>query len=150
MRSSFSDVLWIVCGLGIVAAFYSLKGSAKEWEAYGKRGLFMESLRGDAETPRSQRALDAERDDEIRQMVEAANSRRARRGESALDVDSEIARLTAEGGPAPARQVDPELEDEVRTLVELRNQRRVRKGLAPLDVEAEIRRELDDLGMLER
>jgi nitrate/nitrite-specific signal transduction histidine kinase len=150
MHAAFADVLWIVCGLGIVAALLAMKGAAKDWEAYNQSGLYMESVRAAQELQLSPGALAAERDDEIRQLVEAANHRRARRGEAPRDVDAEIARLSAETVPAPERVVDPELEDEVRALVELRNQRRVRKGLEPLDVAAEMRRELDELDMLRR
>jgi hypothetical protein len=146
MHSLFSDVLFVVCGLGILAALWSLKGSAKEWDAYTKRGLVMESMRTAGAPSASPGALEAERDDEIRQLVDAANNRRARRGEAPVDVDAEVARLTAEAGAPVPRPVDPELEDEVRTLVELRNRRRLRQGLDPLDVEAEIRRELAALG----
>ncbi len=143
MHSLFSVVLFVVCGLGILAALWSLTGSAERWDAYTKRGLVMERVPTEAASPG---ALAAERDDEIRQLVDAANHRRARRGEAPLDVDAEIARLTADTGPPAARAVDPEVEDEVRTLVELRNRRRVRQGLDPLDVEAEIRRQLTALG----
>jgi hypothetical protein len=83
----------------------------------------------------------AERDAEIRQLLEARNERRARRGEAPIDVDSELARLTA-----PA--VDPELREEIRQLVVARNHRRVRAGKPPLDVEAEIEREIASLGEL--
>jgi hypothetical protein len=83
----------------------------------------------------------AERDDEIRQLLEARNERRARRGEDPVDVDAELARLTA-----PA--VDPELREEIRQLVVARNHRRMRAGQPPLDVESEIEREIAALGEL--
>ena len=74
-------------------------------------------------------------------MLEARNARRARRGEAPVDVEQELARLTA-----PA--VDPELREEIRQLVVARNHRRVRAGKPPLDVEAEIEREITALGEL--
>jgi hypothetical protein len=77
----------------------------------------------------------AERDLEIRQMLEARNERRRRRGQEPLDVDAEIARLSR-----PA--VDPALAAEVRQLVQARNARLVRRGEAPLDVETEVARRL--------
>jgi hypothetical protein len=83
----------------------------------------------------------AERDDEIRQMLEARNARRAARGEATADVEAELAELTR---PAPAES-DPEILEEVRTLVEARNARRVARGKEPLDVEAEIARQLREL-----
>jgi hypothetical protein len=74
-------------------------------------------------------------------MLEARNARRARRGEAPLDVDAELARLTAP-------HVDPELRQEIRDLVKARNYRRTRAGKPPLDVEAEVEREIARLGEL--
>ena len=71
-------------------------------------------------------------------MLGARNARRAARGEAPLDVDDEIARLTAPTS-------DPALEAEIRSLVEARNARRVRRGKPPLDVEAEVQRQIRDL-----
>jgi hypothetical protein len=148
VHATFTDVMWIVCGLGIMAALLALRGTGKAWEDYSKRGLFMESAQGNRPTPASVNSLEAERLDEIRQLVEAANNRRALRGETTVDVEAEVKRLTADAGPSASRQIDPELEDEVRALVELRNQRRIKRGDAPLDVAAEISRELDALAPL--
>ncbi len=151
MHVLFGDVLWAVLGLGVLASIWAMAGSSKEWQNYSERGLYMERARAAEHPPISADVAAAERDSEIRQMIEAANARRARRGQPQLDVEAEIARLTAGEDPAgrlTERKVDPELEAEVRALVELRNQRRIRKGQEPLDVEAEVRRELDELGML--
>jgi predicted P-loop ATPase len=71
-------------------------------------------------------------------MVQARSDRRVRRGETALDVDEEVAKLLRP-------QVDPGLREEVRQLVVARNERRLRQGKEPLDVEAEIDRQLKDL-----
>ncbi len=166
MHILFGDVLWAVLALGVLAAIWAMATSGQQWEAYHKRGLFMESAQPTAARPVSSEVAAAERASEIRQMVEASNARRARRGEVPLDVDAEVARLTADPDPdpdpagtgtgtgtasAPARrEADPEVEDEVRALVALRNQRRVRRGEAPLDIEAEVRRELAGLGMTQR
>ncbi len=79
-----------------------------------------------------------ERDSEIRQMLEARNARRLRRGEEPIDIEQELARLTAP-------QIDPELRGEIRDLVLARNHRRARAGKAPLDVEAEIERQIASL-----
>ncbi len=156
MHILFGDVLWAVLGLGVLAAIWAMATSGQQWEAYHKRGLFMESAQSTSGRPVSSEAAAAERTSEIRQMVEASNARRARRGEAPLDVDAEVARLTADpgsgAGPTPPaeRAVDPEVEDEVRALVHLRNTRRVRRGQEPLDVETEVRRELAELGMTQR
>ena len=135
MHSTFNIVIWVVCILAVIVAFGALIASRKTWEDYGKGRFVM-----DHEPPRSGGGV-AERDDEIRQMLEARNERRARRGEDPVDVDAELARLTA-----PA--VDPELREEIRQLVVARNHRRMRAGQPPLDVESEIEREIAALGEL--
>ena len=87
------------------------------------------------------------RDAEIRQMLEAKAYRQQARGESPLDVDSELQRLTNERPATLA--TDKELVEEIRSLTVARNQRRERQGKEPLDVDAEIERqlrELEDLG----
>jgi hypothetical protein len=71
-------------------------------------------------------------------MLEARNARRRRRGEPEVDIEQELARLTA-----PV--IDAELRDEIRDPVIARNHRRARHGKPPLDVEAEIEREIAGL-----
>lgn len=135
MHSAFIIVVWVVSLLALLIAFGALIAGRKTWQDYGKGALTM-----DHEEPRPAGA--AERDEEIRQLLEARNARRERRGEPPIDVDEEIARLTA-----PAA-IDPELREEIRQLVVARNHRRVRAGKPPLDVEAEIEREITSLGGL--
>jgi hypothetical protein len=96
-------------------------------------------------------AANAERDAEIREMLNARNERRRRRGEPPVDVEQELARLTAsrlpsDPPPKAAAEADPALRSEIRQLVLARNHRRARRGQPPLDVEAEIERELRDFG----
>ena len=74
-------------------------------------------------------------------MLEAKSRRREARGEEPLDVDAELAALTA----AAPGSGDPALREEVRQLVIARNERRLRQGKEPLDVEAEIDRQLRDM-----
>jgi len=136
MHSTFNIVIWVVCILAVIVAFGALIASRKTWEEFGK-GRFVI----DHETPHSRAAAVTERDDEIRQLLEARNARRERRGEAPVDVEAELARLTAPS-------VDPALREEIRQLVEARNHRRVRAGKPPLDVEAEIEREIAELGNL--
>ncbi len=134
MQDAFATVIWIVCGLGVVIGIVSLAMTSKTWEDYGKGGLVMDGDR--PREPRSGRAAaTGERDAEIRQLLDARNRRRRRRGEAPIDVETELARLTAP-------QVDDELREEIRQLVVARNHRRVRTGKPPLDVEAEIEREI--------
>jgi hypothetical protein len=135
VHATFNTVLWVVCVVAAVVALAALISTRKAWQDFGKNGLLMDSELKRAPASEALTA-DQERAEEIRQMMEARNARRRRRGEAPLDVEREIARLT------PAT-VDPELESEIRDLVKARNYRRVRAGKPPLDVDAEVRRELE-------
>jgi hypothetical protein len=126
MEEAFAIVLFVVVAVAAVAAVWALVTSGGSYEQIGGGGLSVDEPRP---------AAPAEREAEIRQMLEARNARRAARGEAPLDVDAEVRALTA----APA---DPELRDEVRALVEARNARRVARGEEPLDVEIEVERRL--------
>ena len=81
-------------------------------------------------------AAQLERDMEIRQLLEARNARRQRRGEPPLDIEAELAALTR---PPP---VDTALRAEIRDLVIARNYRRARSGKPPLDVDEEVERQV--------
>jgi hypothetical protein len=138
VHAVFGTVVWIVCGLGILFAFAALAASGKTWKELGKDRLLMDTDRlPSGPKPGSAAAL-VERDDEIRQLLEARNMRRVRRGEEPIDVEQELRRLTAP-------QIDAELHAEIRDLVIARNHRRARAGKPPLDVEAEIEREIAGL-----
>jgi hypothetical protein len=141
------DAFWIVLlvvvvGASIVAVI-TFAMSANTYAQIGRGGL---SLRDGSDRPGSEpqsgAGFEAVRDDEIRQMLEARNERRARRGEEPLDVEAELSKLVR----APADlAADPALVAEVRDLVIARNERRVRMGKQPLDVEAEVSRQLREL-----
>jgi hypothetical protein len=133
----FGTVVWVVCGLGLLFALAALIRSGKTWDELGKNRLLMDADPSSAPKAGSAAAL-LERDDEIRQLLEARNARRRRRGEEPIDVEQELRRLT---GPA----IDDELRGEIRDLVIARNHRRARAGKPPLDVEAEIEREIAGL-----
>jgi hypothetical protein len=133
VQSAFLWVVVGVCVVGVVGAIVALLTSRQEWAQYASDRLVL-----DSEAPRAPTAQLA-RDEEVRQMLEARNARRRRRGEPEVDVEIELARLTA------LADADGELRDEIRQLVIARNHRRARKGLAPLDVETEIARELSGL-----
>lgn len=142
MQEAFTYVIWIVCGIGIVVGLVTLAGSGKVWDEIGKRGLFSDRESGSEKGGGSELSAAglAERDTEIRQMLQARNERRARRGEAPQDVEAELRRLTA-----PAVTVDAALREEIRQLVEARNYRRLRRGESPLDVEAEVERQIAEL-----
>ena len=154
MQQAFGTVLYIVCAVAGLAALALLIGSGKTWSEYGKRGLLLDRDLPRGPAPGSIAAV-AERDAEIRSMLEARNARRLRRGETPIDVDQELRRLTA--GPPQidsspridsSPQIDPSLRAEIRDLVVARNRRRARAGKPPLDVEQEIEREIRDFGHL--
>ena len=134
MQGAFAIVLFVVVGVAAVAAIWALVTSGGSYDQIGHGGLSI----GDEQLPPAAQSSSAEREAEIRQMLEARNARRAARGEAVEDVDAQLRELTA-----PA--ADPELREEVRTLVEARNARRVARGEEPLDVEAEIDRQLREL-----
>jgi hypothetical protein len=140
MQAAFGPVLFVVCGLSIAGALLAIVSSGKTWEDYGRSRLLMDNDLPGAPRSGSAAAL-LERDTEIRQLLEARNARRARRGEAPLDVEAELKRLTAP-------QVDAELRAEIRDLVIARNHRRARAGKPLLDVEAEIEREIASVSML--
>jgi hypothetical protein len=127
MESAFAIVLFVVVGAAAVAAVWALVTSGGSYDQIGGGRMSLD-----------RRATPAEREAEIRQMLEARNRRRAARGEAPLDVDAELRALTT--------QADPELREEIRGLVEARNARRIARGEEPLDVEAEIDRRLRELG----
>ena len=142
MHSTFNVVIWVVCVLAVLIALGALIFSGKTWEDFGKGQFVMDRDSARGSRPGSSATV-AERDTEIRQLLEARNERRARRGEPPVDIEQELARLTT---PAPA--IDPALREEIRQLVVARNHRRVRAGKPPLDVEAEIEREIAGLSGL--
>jgi hypothetical protein len=131
MQSTFNIVIWIVCILAVVIAFVALIATRKTWQDFGKGQFVMDR---DESRPSAGAAM-AERDTEIRQLLEARNARRVRRGEQPIDIEQEMNRLTA-----PA--IDDGLRAEIRDLVVARNHRRARTGKPPLDVEAEVEREI--------
>ncbi len=141
MQSAFATVIWIVCGVGIVLAFAALVTARKTWEDYGRHRMVSDRESGSTSRPGSAAAL-AERDTEIRQMLEARNARRVRRGEEPLDIEQELRQLV---GP----RIDSELRAEIRDLVVARNHRRTMRGKPPLDVEREIEREIAELSNLQ-
>ena len=94
VHGAFAIVLWVVCIVGILAALVALVASRKTWEEFRESALVMDSEAPRA-PPAGSVAADLERDAEIREMLEARNARRARRGEPPLDVEAEVQRELA-------------------------------------------------------
>lgn len=136
MEDAFGTLVWIVAAVGALVAIYTLIGTGRSYGEIGGGGI----VRDSGAPPDGAMSADAERDMEIRQMLEARNARRARRGQAPQDVEAELAALTR----APAA-VDDELREEIRQHVVARNARRVRAGADPLDVDEEIERRIREL-----
>lgn len=140
MQEAFGVVILVVMVVAVVGAVASFVHRSDLYDEIGGGGLDVR----DSHAPRTAvvppPAARAEREEEIRQMLEAQSARRERSGQPALDVEEELRRLTA------APPADAGLRAEVRELVLARNERRVRQGREALDVEAEVERQLRDLG----
>ncbi len=137
MQAAFAVVIWVVCGLGVVVGVAALIYSGRAWDDYGKNRLVMDHEISSGPKQGSAAAT-VERDEEIRQLLEARNARRARRGQEPVDVEDELRRLTVP-------QLDADLREEIRDMVIARNHRRARFGKPPLDVDAEVQRQIADL-----
>src|SRR5947209_20359172 len=127
--------------------FLVTRGSDSMYDETGKGGLSKESDYAGTGGPGAAQpdtpAGRSEQEQEVRQMLRARSDRRVQRGEAALDIDAEVAKLL--GDADRAGKPDPALVAEVRQLVEARNERRLRQGKEALDVEAEVARTLDEL-----
>ena len=156
MQSAFPIVVFGTVGLSVVMSIVFLLSKGSMYDEIGSGGLPGEGEGpGMGESPFGQSAPDyhsmaasptlqqAEREQEIRQMLQARSERRVRRGEPALDIDAEVTKLLA-AAPASTGH-DPGIAEEVLQLVVARNERRERQGLEPLDIEAEVQRTLAEL-----
>lgn len=145
MESIFPIVVFGAVGVSLVMSvvFLLSRGSRSVYDEIGQGGMTRDSEAPMmSSSPMSSAADRAEQEREVRQMLSAKSTRMVQRGQPALDIDAEAAKLLA---PAAAGH-DPGLEDEVRQLVTAKNERRARKGLEPLDVAAEVERTLAELG----
>lgn len=139
MEEAFGIVLFVVVAGAAIIGLVTFAGVRRSYDQIGKGAL---SLRDGSDLPAHEiggGTSDAERAAEIRQMLEARNARRVRRGERPLDVDAHLAELLRP-------TVDHGLEREIREFVMARNERRARRGQPPLDVEAEVARQIAGLG----
>ena len=143
VQGAFATVVFVVSAVGVVGAVVGLLLNRRTWDQYGKDHLLFDSELAQARPSSSSSSTDlVERDEEVRQMLEARNARRRRRGEAEIDVEQELTRLIT---PAPA--IDAELREEIREMVIARNHRRARRGEPALDVEAEIERQIAELSL---
>jgi hypothetical protein len=146
----FGTVIWIVVLVVAPVATVLFAGAFGLLDQLGRGGLSIE----EAPPPRPAARPDsplarAEREAEIRQLVEASSHRRVARGGEPLDVEAEVERLLSidpGGRPDEDGRRDAALREEVRQLVAARNEGRLARGDAPLDVEAEVERQLREAG----
>jgi hypothetical protein len=131
-------VLFVLVGVASFLAGGSL------YDKIGEGGLSTGTPTHPSGPPTGSPMARAEREMEIRQMLQARSDRQVRMGGEALDIDAELALLEQPGGESVGKH-DPGLTEEVRQLVMARNERRVRSGEEPMDVEQEVRRTLDEL-----
>jgi hypothetical protein len=145
VQSAFSIVVFGAVAFSLVMSVGFLLTRGSLYDQIGQGGLTPEdkpSAGPPALAPDSP-AGRAERELEVRQMLGAQNERLVRRGQPALDIEAEVARLLE---PAQPGAHEAGLVEEVRQLVVARNERRVRQGLQPVEVEAEVTRTLEELG----
>jgi hypothetical protein len=144
---SNGEVILIVVFVAIpIAGIAFAAGAGTALRQVGKGPL---SVEFEDDLPGGIRDSDAEadagdREEEIRQLLEAKAYRQSARGEAPVNVDSELERLLSESASADPAE-DPALRAEVRQLVLARNERRARQGKPPLDVESEVERQLREL-----
>jgi hypothetical protein len=144
VQSLFPIIVFGAVAFSVVMSMIFLLSRGSMYDHIGQGGVSHdgEHLGPPPEPPAESAAGRAEREREIRQMLGARSERLVSRGQPALDIDAEVARLMAPlpspGGHAPA------LVEEVRQLVVARNERRRRQGLEPLEVEAEVARTLQE------
>jgi hypothetical protein len=97
VQDAFGIVLVVVVAFAAVVAIVAFVSSGGAYDQIGRGGL---SLGDGADRPPepagSPAAAAAEREAEIRQMLEARNARRLRRGEEPIDVEAEVQRRLRE------------------------------------------------------
>src|SRR3954468_24196291 len=141
MQDAFGIVIFAVVGISAVLAIVSLFLRGNVYDEIGRGGIGddREMGRGRAGPPGGGAGDHAERAAAPPEIPPARTPGAARAGEPQVDVEDELARLTA-----PA--VDPALREEVREMVVARHRRREARGPEALDVEAEVDRQLREFG----
>lgn len=157
MENVFTFVVIGAVGLFTLVGVISWLAGGSAYDRIGEGGLTAGPAEGGmppGPAPGSA-AERAEREQEIRQMLQARSDRLVRNGGQPLDVEAELARLHDPEGDTPGQPTsatpgstgkhDAGLAEEVRQLVVARNERRARRGEQPLDVESEVQRTLEEL-----
>jgi hypothetical protein len=143
-------VIFAVIALFILAGALLTLGRGSPYDQIGGGGLSLDGdSRGKAKAPSGDAApASSEREQEIRQLLQARSERRVRQGSEPLDIDAELAALIDPAAAATQASAaeNSGLAEEVRQLVIARNSRRERQGQPPLDVETEVTRTLEELG----
>lgn len=147
MEDAFGVILVVVVAVAAVAGIWA---AARDPDAYGDVGggpLALDRATPGVPAPAAPTgpAANAEREADIRGMLQARNARRIARGLEPHDVDAELAALLSPAAAPDPVAADPALAAEIRQLMVARNERRARAGKPPLDVEAEVARQLRDL-----
>jgi hypothetical protein len=143
VQSALPIVVFGAVALSVVMSLVFLFTRGSSYDEIGQGGLMTGPEGGGMPAPAPESpAGRAERELEVRQMLTARSERMVGRGQPALDIDAEVARLL---GPAEPHAYSAGLTEEVRQLVVARNERRMRQGLEPLDVNAEVTRTLQEL-----
>ncbi len=88
VQDAFAYVLFGVVIVGVIVAVITFFMTGKAYDQIGKGGFYRDEAKAGGGSVNL-----AERDDEIRQMLEARNRRRVARGQDPLDVEAELAEL---------------------------------------------------------
>jgi hypothetical protein len=147
MQTVLPLVVYGATAVYVLAGLLSMFSRHNLYDQIGQGGLTVNEdrrLRGsDLREPLEPPTARAEREREIRQMLQARSDRLVRQGHPPLDIDAKLATLESTEGKPEAH--DAALQEEVRQLVIASNERRQRQGLHPLDVDTEMRRSLAEL-----
>src|SRR5688572_982390 len=95
MDDAFLVVVIGVSVLALIGAVIALATSSGSYDQIGRGGLSIGDDEQSAARAPARPVPAAERDDEIRQLLQARNARRAHRGEPPIDVEAELRALTA-------------------------------------------------------
>ena len=137
-------ILTVAVVAPIAAVMFARSGRSLEQLGKGPWAIDRDSDAGTGSTA-DPAAARRESEEEVRQMVVAADYRRRARGEDGIEIEEEVTRLLATRDTIPGGSGDPEhaeIRVEIRQLVLANNERRARRGEEPLDVETEVEKRI--------